>query len=225
MLQPLIRQPPQLLIPNSSSELKSVGAPYNGMPPALGLVVPSLASDRPSPFPGPISVGKGHGKAPPVVPGQSLDSLPVANDHLLPVSAPRLDEDRTHLQKSSPPICTLPHPAIGSTELSTDGLRTKATDLLPQTKVATTFSSTNLQFVVKNILRPNKSGYHIRKSLIPKSKNSRLTPSVSSLRVTPLLCRSNRLVHILVPLHVRAASFPTADVHVSHRFPSAGSVA
>ena len=31
-----ILQPPQFLIPNSSSEPNSVGAPYNGMPPALG---------------------------------------------------------------------------------------------------------------------------------------------------------------------------------------------
>ena len=30
-----ILQPPQFLIPNSSSELNSVVAPYNGMPPAL----------------------------------------------------------------------------------------------------------------------------------------------------------------------------------------------
>ena len=187
--------------------------------------VPSLASVRPSPFPGPISLGKGYGKAPPVVPGQSPDSLPVTNDHLLPVSAPRLDEDRTHLQKSYPSYM---HPPTSGDRLY--GV------------IDRWFTDKGYGFITADIggddvflhksamrrkttLRPNRPGYHIRKPLIPKSRNSRLTPSVSSLRVTPLLGSANRLVHILAPLHVRAASFPTADVHVSHRFPSAGSVA
>ena len=50
---------------------------------------PSLASAITTPFPGPVSMGKGYGKAPPVVPDQSPDSLP-------PASAPRPDEDRPH---------------------------------------------------------------------------------------------------------------------------------
>ena len=95
-----------ILVPPSGAVSSFTGrhAPALSAPPPPPIedrpAVPSLASVRPSPFPGPISVGKGHGKAPPVVPGQSPDSLPVTNDHLLPFSAPRLDEDRTHLQKS-----------------------------------------------------------------------------------------------------------------------------
>ena len=51
-MPPSIRQPPQLLIPNSSSELKSVGAPYNGMPPALGDRSSwSLPLEQPAPSP------------------------------------------------------------------------------------------------------------------------------------------------------------------------------
>ena len=73
--------------------------------------VPSLASVITSPFPGPVSVGKGHGKAPPVVPDQSPDSLPVTNDRLLPASAPRLDEDRSHLQRPYPSY--MHHPSSG----------------------------------------------------------------------------------------------------------------
>ena len=97
-----------ILVPPSGAVSSFTGrhAPALSAPPPPPIedrpAVPSLASVRPSPFPGPISVGKGHGKAPPVVPGQSPDSLPVTNDHLLPVSTPRLDEDRTHMQKSYP---------------------------------------------------------------------------------------------------------------------------
>ena len=124
----------------------------------------------------------------------------------------------------TPPICIIPHPAIASTESLTDGSRTKASDLSLQTKVATTSSSTNLQFVVKIILRPNKPGYHIRKSLSPKSKNSRSPQSVSSLRVKPRLICANLPGLILAPLHVRAAPLPMAVDHASLP-PSAGSAA
>ena len=40
---------------------------------------PSLASAITTPFPGPVSMGKGYGKAPPVVPDQSPDSIPPAS--------------------------------------------------------------------------------------------------------------------------------------------------
>ena len=40
---------------------------------------PSLAAAITNPFPGPVSTGKGYGKASPVVPDQSPDSLPPAS--------------------------------------------------------------------------------------------------------------------------------------------------
>ena len=95
-----------ILVPPSGSVSPFTGrhvpAPSAPPPPPIEdrPAAPSLASVRPSPFPGPINVGKGHGKVPPVVPGQSSNSLPVTNHHLLPPSAPRLDEVRPSLQNS-----------------------------------------------------------------------------------------------------------------------------
>ena len=60
-----------ILVPPSgaASSFTGLHAPAVSAPPPPPIedrpAVPSLASVRPSPFPGPISVGKGHGKAPP----------------------------------------------------------------------------------------------------------------------------------------------------------------
>ena len=163
---------------------------------------PSLAAAITNPFPGPVSTGKGYGKASPVVPDQSPDSLP-------PASVPPPTSTAINM------IRTRPLPVVSIMESLIDGSRKGALDLSPQTKGAATYSCTEPLCGKGITLRPYKPGSHSPKPLTPKRTNIRLPPSASSLRV-----KSDRIRAILpgpriVPPHARATPLPTVADHVS----------